>query len=546
MYNFFKNLENNLKNQFPIITHISPKNINTTYFISVPGYYLLTDDILYNPILSIDQDMSKINIYPSIITIQSDNVILDLNGHCIQQNNIYHQRYFTLINILNCKNIIITNGKLGLSSKNSIFCHNIQSTIFSKLSIYHFEQNGIKIINGSKILFDNIKIGPNRQNIPISSNYDAALLLSQYAKHILCSHNQLLSINQSEKLQSYKSLLDIRISNTTQNLLSNNTLSDPLFTNSQKMLPDIPSHAIFITSSNHTDINFTDESQHLKLCENETLDENIGWKSLYCKNIYINQVNIDNINVKIKHIIGISQSDSNGIQKDVVGNVFNIERILDTNMNPKKDELSNIQILLAEILYYKKPSITMDVINWYHNKISIDNLFSIGYKFVNAYSNYSGSTGLTLYSIKNSGLENLKISNIINESTITIPLDHDISNNSYGILIINNHKCVLGNIKIDNICSSNGASHGISIDKSSKIAMDNINVKCIYAGNIVDGKYIGINNNETNIPYSLTYSKTIPYSVGIKIDENCENVDVFNRKIKYLYSPSCNVPLWQK
>eukprot|EP01084_Bolivina_argentea_P014966 27983_1 len=164
-----------------------------TYRIQSSGYYIISEDLQFNfnapnPEDLLDElwspnnyDTDNIFWYPSKlqsetsdsysntlyslgffagITIECDNVIIDLNGHNIEMDYTFYlqQRFFSLIELGNRQfisgynpiynddnndeiypsNIEIKNGLLGLTSHHSIHGNNINALIISDTNMHNF------------------------------------------------------------------------------------------------------------------------------------------------------------------------------------------------------------------------------------------------------------------------------------------------------------------------------------------------------------------------------------------------------------------------
>ncbi len=101
-----------------------------TYKIKNPGYYYLTEDIIFD---------SKEESF-SVIAIESDSVILDLNFKSISISN---KGLFSVIQLNNSANVIIKHGTLGLSSKYGIYGISNRNITISDIIIKDFETFGI-------------------------------------------------------------------------------------------------------------------------------------------------------------------------------------------------------------------------------------------------------------------------------------------------------------------------------------------------------------------------------------------------------------------
>ena len=174
---------------------------NGTYRITKSGYYVLSENIIFHP--NPDNEFKpttqqfKNNIYPvhpyrlgffAAITIETSNVILDLNGFSISQSTLHNimQRFFALIELANtpfipntgpanfgmeihsANNTVIKNGILGMSSHHGIHGNNNEKILIHDLTFKNFEVAAISLNGGNHIYIkDNIIQGNNTN---ISSN----------------------------------------------------------------------------------------------------------------------------------------------------------------------------------------------------------------------------------------------------------------------------------------------------------------------------------------------------------------------------------------
>ena len=143
-----------------------------TYRITRPGLYTLQEDVLFNPTQPPDPQHYPSAAYSmgffAAITIECDNVILDLNHHSIAQHPLHYakQRFFSIIELANqpfipgqgpgsinstanpllsARHCHITNGTLGLSSHSSIHGNNNSHIWLDKLQLQEFEVTGIQL-----------------------------------------------------------------------------------------------------------------------------------------------------------------------------------------------------------------------------------------------------------------------------------------------------------------------------------------------------------------------------------------------------------------
>lgn len=191
--------------------YLSQIDINFgTYRIRNPGLYCLTKDLIFNP-LPPDDDLSakspnsidplswfpKDNqSYPgcntlsngpfalgffSVITIESDDIIINLNGYKISYHFDFYlqQRFGSIIEISNqythlgtifkpIQNITIKNGELGLTSHHGIHSTYAANVIIQNMKIYDFEVAGIQLNRFQNAQILNVDIGPSLQTVSLT------------------------------------------------------------------------------------------------------------------------------------------------------------------------------------------------------------------------------------------------------------------------------------------------------------------------------------------------------------------------------------------
>ena len=163
-----------------------------TFVIKKPGTYVLTEDIVFNPNPEYDHlprpyqlEKTKCTSYlgfNSCISVKTSCTI-DLNHYSIKMSKAFYfkQRFFSHIE-LNCDDVEIINGKLGLSSH---YCIHGNRTGFVKISNVYFEDyeiTAIKINDPDKLIIEDCDFGPNFQKVPISSTFSSARQLVNLSK----------------------------------------------------------------------------------------------------------------------------------------------------------------------------------------------------------------------------------------------------------------------------------------------------------------------------------------------------------------------------
>ena len=201
-----------------------------TYRIRSCGTYKLSEDIKLNmnaPIINADVEDSEFNeyfspndddywwpseeqmnnddLYPSNnfigpyamgffsgLSIEHDDVVIDLNGFKFEMHFDFYvqQRFFSLIemaskpfisgqgptnfgnvDVVYPSNIVIKNGILGLTSHHAIHGNNNKNVKIFDIKMIDFEVSGIAINGFDGLTIEDVDIGPNYQNVPVTPQY---------------------------------------------------------------------------------------------------------------------------------------------------------------------------------------------------------------------------------------------------------------------------------------------------------------------------------------------------------------------------------------
>eukprot|EP00485_Elphidium_margaritaceum_P019055 CAMPEP_0202726258 /NCGR_PEP_ID=MMETSP1385-20130828/184520_1 /ASSEMBLY_ACC=CAM_ASM_000861 /TAXON_ID=933848 /ORGANISM="Elphidium margaritaceum" /LENGTH=996 /DNA_ID=CAMNT_0049392475 /DNA_START=97 /DNA_END=3086 /DNA_ORIENTATION=+ len=184
-----------------------------TYRIQKPGKYIVMEDITFDfkaPDGYMDGGLDtyngpsdwwptydQIEDYPGAgdlrdpyflgfwagITIEADNVILELNHHSLQMSEalFYQQSFFALISLTSqvflpgqgpgffgaspiaASNVMIRNGVLGLTSHHAIQGNFNKNVLLENLQIYDFKTHGIQLNGFDGVTIKNVDVGPNRK-----------------------------------------------------------------------------------------------------------------------------------------------------------------------------------------------------------------------------------------------------------------------------------------------------------------------------------------------------------------------------------------------
>jgi len=165
------------------------------------------------------------------MTIETDNVVLDLNNKTLKMHNELYlmQRFFALIELASspfiprqgpgdfgttvsyanyCK---IMNGTIGLTSHHSIHGNNNNNIIISNVTMNNFEVAGIGLNDGDNIIIENCTIGPSFNDVPIKGHFAYVVNAERKLKEIKGSDSNLIALYNTAQsitsniLNTYKS-----------------------------------------------------------------------------------------------------------------------------------------------------------------------------------------------------------------------------------------------------------------------------------------------------------------------------------------------------
>jgi len=177
-----------------------------TYRITRPGTYVLTENIIFNP-NRYDNNQPRpdqAKMYPkangyilgffAAITVETKNVIIDLNGFSIQLHNTFNlrQRFCALIelasspfipkqgpadfgySITSASNVIIKNGTLGQVSHHGIHGNGCNNIRIENIEFKNFEVAAVSINGGVNITVNNCRVLHVNRHIEVLSTYSHA------------------------------------------------------------------------------------------------------------------------------------------------------------------------------------------------------------------------------------------------------------------------------------------------------------------------------------------------------------------------------------
>ena len=568
LYRYLQGKKKEIEKGIP--TYLYSKDfVEGTYLIDKPGYYVLKEDIVFNPNPSHDyrprEDQVKYKIpgfvlgFFAVIAIYADGVYLDLNGFTIKASKEFtlQQRFFSIIELANApfifnqgpssfstptsfvpaSNTIVRNGKLGLSSHHGIhggMCFNI---LLEKLSIENFEFVGVALNGCHSILAHKVIIKNNRQDIPVLATYSAARFAVQFAKRVL--NMPQLSGNQKTELSRRIVILQNEMDSTFREIMASGKTSSKLFRN-ESGLADGNIYGFLV------------KNRGLAVDELVTPDPSI----IKTRNVFLRKVHCENLVCRVDEILGISQKGGLGIQVDSAGAVLQIDKLRDDSGIYRGTSLSDVQLYLAEIsltlgIPIGKLNITDDVVEWSKSGQSVDTLIEKGYFFkTGSDSMFHFSKGQMTYrfdAIDNLVLEKCSFYKVKNFACMgcdfpNCKIDevsrrngHYPGASSTGLNLAYCSDVLIRNFTGKKIFSKDGDAIAIrAMFGSEAVRLDYVVLSNIKAGTLYKGNWIGKSYIGKKVPYTDDLPNRRPQAVGIKYDNNAiidmKDVEIYDLK----------------
>jgi len=195
---------------------------NGTYRIQQSGTYKIMEDIVFDfnsgddwwpradqeqyPGAQTSRDEYSFGFFAGI-TVEADDVVIDLNGHEIKQSlAFYHQqRFFANIALKSvvfpltqgpgffgtepvyASNVVIKNGDIGLSSHFGIHGHYNDDVVIENVHVYDFETHGIEMSYFNNLKMKNVEIGPSSNVAFMKGEYGYARWTLQRLNRVIDS-----------------------------------------------------------------------------------------------------------------------------------------------------------------------------------------------------------------------------------------------------------------------------------------------------------------------------------------------------------------------
>ena len=468
LYNYFKYLypDSNILENFSFDNNTPYATVflrqadfnNGTVRITKPGKYVLLENITFNP--NEDNDFSPTpqqissGLYPELmngpyhlgffaaITIETNNVILDLNGKTLKQseNHAFQQRFYANIELANSpfipkqgpgdfngntgfksgNNVLILNGTLERSSHHGIHANSATNLCLYKLDIKNFEVAGIALNGSTNSIISDINIHDNTQHIHVLSTYSQARFIRKHVNSI----NDASSINilgNDITANTIKTQINNELDKTFTAFKKGVSLPDNIFKNPKPEKGYDGNVYGMVLNVNGVVINDFIKERTDKMTGN--------------KDIYLNNINISNLSSNPLELLGISdisgscsinEAYGKNVQAGPVGGIIQFENIVSDKKNIDgiyvDNILSNAQFLVSK--YSKKPKITKCILDWASQGTNLKDkaITRAGYYYVSGRDSMGhtmkGNIGLFISGGINIKGNNINITNIKNIAEI--------------------------------------------------------------------------------------------------------------------------------
>lgn len=556
------------KNPIPF-TKVHLKNddfVNGTVRLRVPAHYVLDENIVFEPNKNDDffptaqQTSGGENAeYPvapfggfhlgffAAITIESSDILLDLNGKVLRQSKMFNlqQRFYANIEVANTPFIpkqgpanfgdvfhpanksYICNGYLGLSSHHGIHGNGAKNLVIQNLSIFNFEVAGIALNGSEDCLIRNIQISNMSKNIPVLSTYSAGRFIRRFLENIIANQSD-PSISFASGTKSGTDILnELKAEMAVVELAvsSNTEIPDSSIFKNKQGLYDGGGYGIVLNSLGVVVNGFK-----------KNRDGAIG-----NTNIVVHDVTVENTSVGSGEILGISTGSivqgayGGNAMVGPIGGIFQVENVIDQNGHYVGNSLSNAKIYVAK--FGKKEdgtlgtsNITSEIVDWAVNqntdinqvimdcgKHLVSGLDSMGHimkGFINIF--LSAAKYIKVFNIKIANSSNLSIEGV--ENRCNVPNLCDIKPKEYiyqgssvkGITITGSEDIEIKNVDVSDLKSLKGVACAVDLLETNKNIICREKIKCS-----------GICSSEKS--YELPNPEPIPFFVSIS-DDSTENI----------------------
>ena len=546
-----------------------------TYRIRKPGTYVFQEDVTFSPNAHLNffpdpndpdyQTPAFILGFFTALSVECDDVCVDLNQHTLEYSKVFalQQRYGSLIelssspfppgfgpadfgpSIKSANRCCIRNGTLGLVSHHSIHGNHNSNVTIEDLTCKSFEVAAIALNGCEHVKIERVKIGPNRQDIPVLGSYSHARFLLHLTKAYLDKWVLDLTDEQFEHIQMCSEILKKTLDHVKSEVGTKGSCSNDLFSNSCGLL-DSNCYGICIFPQGIAVHDLTDKSYNQK----------------ECSNVLIKDVEIKDLKCCPTEIVGLSERMGDFVQFDLAGGVFNVLKCCDSNGYYSPNALSDLQIALASPGHkFGNMTITPELVEWANDgerRLSdVFNTPNSSYRWRCGgdvmFHLTKGGIGLRVDGTRQLKMSNVRVEQVgnagrmgnttkngayhVSHSYQTRPMYHGCD--AIGVVLSRVCNAKLKDVKVKQIHSDNGEASGVLINSVCEgVKMDRSLIRRISSGlEKRKDQWYGKSWEGDIVRYNGKAPNAMPLAVGIKVTSKESDLDLKDVRIEKLKGP---------
>ena len=427
------------------------------------------------------------------ITIEADNVVLDLNGKTIRQSKLHNlqQRFYANIELASAPfipkqgpasfgdtvvsptNVMIVGGTLGLSSHHGIHGNGMKNVVLRNLTIKDMEVAAIALNGAENSVISDINIENISTNIKVLSTYSQGIFIKSFLTSLQRRNRNAtlqISANESKDISKVISELDAELESTKRDVLFKDSVPPNIFGNPSQLY-DGNVYGIVLNILGVVINDFMTQRSH----------NASGNKHIYMHNIHVN--NIISQPAEIPAINSAPEENTAYSGKRMagpVGDIFEITQV--TNKNKyKENSLANAQLILAK---YNDPpngttNIEAPIVEWVEKQYDLTTVMADnGYYYVGAGDSMGhtmkGNIGLFISCGLDLVLSKIRIDGVEAKGH-SVGTSREITKQdkkgagAIGIMITGSSNVEMRDVEIKNVSSDNGKAENIKIMSSKNI-----------------------------------------------------------------------------
>jgi len=405
----YQNYSYKTTNPFGVVYLKNSDFTTGTVRITVPGVYVLQEDINFEPNPNNDCFATPTQMasghYPcgaagsyhlgffAAITVETSDVIIDLNGHTIKQSPRHNleQRFYTNIELASSpfiptqgpfdfsdtsnykpgSRVLVMNGTLGTSSHHGIHGNAADQIVLYKLNIVDFEVAGIALNGSTGSIIGDVSMTGLKRPLPVLSTFSQARFIRLFLKQIEASCIETLKPNDGDTILTIKDVLndlDADLDKATSQILTTGT-TDTYFNNTTGLY-DGNMYGMVLNVNGVVIGNFLEERTSAAI-------GNI--------NILLWKISIAHIVTHPVEVVALGTGDMSlgaygkGRQAGPFGDILPIRELLKNEQGKETysaTSLSNAQLLLAKCGFasgspFGSTSILNDIVGWSESNPSL-------------------------------------------------------------------------------------------------------------------------------------------------------------------------------